>query len=80
MLKYLDSDPGYEVLNITVAPWVRSQILRQWSLRSLWEMFAFKKMFVLKVPALNIVCPQCPTVSEIDVGQLKGLIHTPQSG
>lgn len=60
MLKYLDSDPGYEVLNITVAPWVRSQILRQWSLRSLWEMFAFKKMFVLKVPALNIVCPQCP--------------------
>ena len=50
MLKYLDSDPGYEVSNITVAPWVRSQILRQWSLRSLWEMFAFKKMFVLKVP------------------------------
>ena len=75
MLKYLDSDPGYEVLNITVAPWVRSQILRQWSLRSLWEMFAFKKMFVLKVPPSTSFVLNVPQSL-----RLKSLIHTPQSG
>ena len=33
MLKYLDSDPGYEVLNITVAPWVRVKF----SISGVWD-------------------------------------------
>ena len=113
MSKNPDSDPGYEVLNITsdpgseskshseetahplkvkhssllsylqlcncshvkvpwFRPWIRGVEYHRCTLgpksksRSveseihIWEMFAFKKMFVLKVPALNIVCPQCP--------------------